>query len=357
MALNSSFWSGRSVFLTGHTGFKGSWLSLWLQSMGAHVTGYSLPPATKPSLFVEAGIGDGMQSVEADILNSGSLLSALNASKPSVVFHLAAQSLVRQGYSQPVETFAVNVLGTAQLLDAIRQVPSVRAVVVVTSDKCYENPGHGRAFVEGDPLGGHDPYSSSKACAELVTEAMRKSYFHTPNAAVLASVRAGNVIGGGDWSTDRLVPDLIRALESGRPANIRYPTATRPWQHVLDPLAGYLVLAQAAVDGGSHVAKAWNFGPESEDGKPVQWILDAAQLRWPDREIWRVTPGEHAHEAARLTLNSQRAQSELHWRPRLDATTALSWTFDWYARRHAGEQVRNLTLAQIDQYMELEASG
>jgi len=356
MALNPSFWSGRSVFLTGHTGFKGSWLSLWLQSLGANVIGYSLSPATRPSLFLEAHIGGNMQSFEADIRDGGSLLAALNAARPSVVFHLAAQSLVRQGYAEPMETFAVNVMGTAQLLEAVRQVPSVRCVVVVISDKCYENAGHGQAFVEGDTLGGHDPYSSSKACAELVTAAMSSSYFHATGAAVLVSARAGNVIGGGDWSTDRLVPDLIRAVESGVPANIRYPKATRPWQHVLDPLAGYLTLAQVAVAGETDVAGAWNFGPEVEVGKPVQWILDAAQSRWPDKNIWKVSPGEHAHEAARLTLNSQKSRSVLHWSPRLDAAAALSWTFDWYARHHAGEMARELTLAQIDQYMEIDAS-
>jgi len=356
MALNSNFWAGRDVFLTGHTGFKGSWLSLWLQSLGARVTGYSLKPATIPSLFEEAAAGRSMRSVEADILDDA-LLPALKAANPSVVFHLAAQSLVRHGYAEPVDTFAVNVMGTAKLLEAVRQVPSVRAVIVVTSDKCYENAGHGSAFVEGDPLGGHDPYSSSKACAELVTAAMRSSYFFLPDAAVLASVRAGNVIGGGDWSRDRLVPDLIRSLESGQPASIRFPNATRPWQHVLDPLAGYLVTAQAAVEGSADVACAWNFGPDDEEGKPVQWILDAAQMRWPEKTLWKVVPGEHPHEAARLTLNSDKARRALQWRPRLDAATALSWTFDWYARRHAGEPVRDITLAQIGHYMELEARG
>lgn len=354
--VSAPFWTGRRVFVTGHTGFKGAWLTLWLSRLGAHVTGYALPPDTQPSLFRDARVADGIEHVEADVCDLARLRKALAASGAEVVLHLAAQSLVRRGYREPVQTYATNVLGTVNLLDAVRQTPSVRAAVVVTSDKCYEDREWGWGYRESDALGGRDPYANSKACAELVTRAFRESYFQLTGPCV-ATARAGNVIGGGDWSEDRLVPDVYRALHDGQPVRLRNPQAVRPWQHVLESLSGYLLLAQRLTEeGGASLAEGWNFGPEETDARTVQSVVDQLIRRWNPPAHWEQDSGDHPREMRLLRLDSSRARQWLRWRPKLRLDDALDWTAEWYSVWHTGGDLRATTLAQLDRYAGLACS-
>jgi len=352
-----SFWKERKVFLTGHTGFKGGWLALWLQALGSRVTGFSLPPPTTPSLFEAAAIGKGMDSVSGDIRNHDALTDCLTRSEPEIVLHLAAQAVVRESYVQPVATYATNVLGTVHLLEAIRKCPSVRAVVVVTSDKCYENREWTWAYRENDHLGGHDPYSSSKACAEMVTAAYRKSFFGREGSALIATVRAGNVIGGGDWAQDRLLPDLARSVAAKQSVVIRKPNAVRPWQHVLDPLNGYLVLAEHLHNRTRGSADAWNFGPSSSEAKPVSWVVDRALHHWGNPVQAEYTPQESSvlHEANDLRLDSTRARAHLGWRPKLGADEAIAWAVHWYRTvlSDGFTAARPMTEQQIERFMAL----
>jgi CDP-glucose 4,6-dehydratase len=349
LALTASFWRGRRVCITGHTGFKGSWLALWLQALGAQVHGYALAPLAGPNLFTQAGIADGLDGQTiADIRDADMLRRAVLAAEPEILFHLAAQPLVRRSYREPVETYAVNVLGTVNLLEAVRACPSVRAIVNVTTDKCYANNGSPCAFREDDALGGHDPYSSSKACAELVTAAYRDSFLQAAGTAV-ATARAGNVIGGGDWSPDRLLPDFFRAAQAKRALEVRYPEAIRPWQHVLEPLVGYLLLAERLFSDGSRFAGGWNFGPVEADAKPVRWILDHLTARLPGTH-WKSVGGAHPHEAQRLRLDSSKAAAQLGWRPRWDLVSALDRTVEWDSAWRTGGDMKAMCLSQIEAY-------
>lgn len=355
MVISAAFWRGRRVFVTGHTGFKGSWLCLWLQSMGAEVTGYALPPPTDPSLYQAAGVGRGMHSHLGDIRQADELARVLIDSQPDVVFHLAAQPLVRHSYAHPVETYATNVMGTVHLLEAVRQAQSVRSVIIVTSDKCYENREWPWGYREIDPVGGYDPYSNSKGCAELVVSAYRSSYFnpdhYQEHRVALASARAGNVIGGGDWASDRLVPDIIRAVSAGQPVRIRNPHAIRPWQHVLEPLSGYLLLAQRLYEQGALFGQGWNFGPADDDAQPVSWIVDRVADLWGDGARWDLEGGEHAHEANYLRLDCSKARVELQWQPKWRLGQALEKTVEWYRANGLGADMRQVTLGQIDAYL------
>jgi CDP-glucose 4,6-dehydratase len=352
---DASFWLGRRVFVTGHTGFKGSWLCLWLQRLGAQVTGFALDAPTHPSLFEEAGVAHGMQHVSGDVRDLAALRDAMSAAQPAVVFHLAAQSLVRPSYADPVETYATNVMGTVHVLEAVRQIGSVRAVVNVTSDKCYENLETTHAYAEGDRLGGHDPYSNSKACSELVTAAYQQSFFaaaagSTPRTGI-ASARAGNVIGGGDWAVDRLVPDLLRAFDHGAPAIVRRPHAVRPWQHVLEPLAGYLALAERLHRNPERYAGAWNFGPRADDMRAVDEIAAALTMALGDGASFVVQAQADApHEAGLLLLDASKSRGELGWASRLELEEALVWIAQWHRARQSGAAVRHITLDQIERY-------
>lgn len=347
--IDPKFWRGKRVFLTGHTGFKGSWLSLWLQSMGAELHGYALNPTTNPALFDEAHVAQGMKSVIGDIRDYGSLAEALKQSRAEIVIHMAAQPLVRLSYDQPVETYATNVMGTVHLLEAIRQVGGVRAVVNVTTDKCYENKEWVWGYREDEPMGGYDPYSNSKGCSELVTSAYRRSFFQKSDTA-LASARAGNVIGGGDWALDRLVPDILRAFERKEPVVIRNPYATRPWQHVLEPLSGYLTLAQKLYEDGQSYAEGWNFGPNEDDAKPVQWIVEELVNDWGAGASWQLDCGDHPHEANYLKLDISKVKARLSWMPRWSLAKALGEITAWHQAWLAGENVQQVCLRQIEQF-------
>lgn len=341
-------YAGRRVLVTGHTGFKGAWLSLWLEQLGARACGLALAPDTDPSLFEAAAIARHLDSHLADIRDAQEVARVVEACRPEIVFHLAAQPLVRRGYREPLATLAANVMGTAHVLEAARRCGSVRAVVVVTTDKCYENRGWPWGYREADRLGGHDPYSASKACAELVVAAWRASYWQGEGAPLVASARAGNVIGGGDWAEDRLVPDLYRAARAGREAVVRNPGAVRPWQHVLEPLGGYLLLGARLLKDERRFADAWNFGPALGDMQPVSVLCDALCPTFGTR--WRRDDGAHPAEAAVLRLDSSRAELELGWRARWPLSRALAATADWYRRFAAGEDARELTLEQIADY-------
>jgi CDP-glucose 4,6-dehydratase len=349
MEVNSAFWHGKRVFLTGHTGFKGGWLALWLQSMGAEVHGYALNPPTKTNLFEGAGVGKGMaSSVIADIREADMLSQAMQRAKPEIIFHLAAQPLVRYSYAQPAETYAVNVMGTVHLLEAVRATPSVKAVVNVTTDKCYENKEWEWGYRENEAMGGFDPYSSSKGCAELVTSAYRQSFLE-PAGIALASSRAGNVIGGGDWAADRLIPDFLRAMDAGETLKIRAPQSTRPWQHVLEPLSGYLILAEQLFVNGAEFAEAWNFGPGDEDARSVRWIVERmAEMQQGVK--WQCDETPQPHEANYLKLDSSKAKTRLHWSARWRLQTALQKTLDWHQAWRSKEDMRAVTLRQIAQY-------
>ena len=347
-------WQGRRVFLTGHTGFKGGWLVLWLAAKGATVRGYALEPPTEPNLFTQARIADTLEDHRGDIRDYERLAGSLVEFQPEVVFHLAAQPLVRRSYADPLGTYSTNVMGTANLLEAVRKCPTVRAVVCVTTDKCYQNREWIWPYRETDPLGGHDPYSSSKACAEVVSAAYRDSFFPPQRIAEhrvgIATARAGNVIGGGDWSEDRLVPDLIRGFHAARPVPIRHPKAIRPWQHVLEPLQGYISLAERLLAGRAEVAAAYNFGPSDEDAWPVERIADKMVALWGQGANWVHDTGPRVHEAHYLKLDSSKARAELGWRPRLAIEMALEWTVQWYRLWHAGADLFKETNAQIQAY-------
>jgi CDP-glucose 4,6-dehydratase len=356
-----SFWAGKTVLLTGHTGFKGSWLSLWLQSMGAKVIGFALAPPSNPSLFVTAKVAEGMISIEGDIRDYTALAAVFKQYQPEIVIHMAAQALVRYSYVNPVETYATNVMGTVHLLEAARQVDSVRAIVNVTSDKCYENREWLWGYRENEAMGGFDPYSSSKGCAELVASAYRSSYFnpqnYTEHGVALASARAGNVIGGGDWAEDRLIPDIMRAILQGKPVNIRNPGAIRPWQHVLEPLSGYLVLAEKLYQEGVAYAEGWNFGPNDADAKPVQWIVEKLTQDWGQGASWVLDGGEHPHEAHYLRLDCSKAKARLDWHPRWTLNEALEKIIAWHQAEVQGADMKTKTLTQVAEFTSAAQSG
>ncbi len=358
-------WGGKRVLLTGHTGFKGSWLALWLQGLGADLCGLALEPPTAVNLFKDARVGNGMRSVIGDIRDAALVRRVFVEHRPEMVFHLAAQPLVRASYADPLGTYATNVMGTAHVLDAARAVDTLRAMVVITSDKCYENRDRPWPYRESDRLGGFDPYSNSKACAELVVSAYRNSFFnpseHGRHGVAIATARAGNVIGGGDWAEDRLVPDAIRAFQRGCPVRIRSPKAIRPWQHVLEPLQGYLDVAARLCDKGPAGGEAWNFGPHPSDAQPVEWIVSQLARLWGERAAWELEPGPHPHEAHTLTLDISKAVAQLGWKPRLHLAQALEFTASWYRERWQGERsgsvdMRAFTEAQIREYRQRAAS-
>ncbi|MGB0697027.1 MAG: CDP-glucose 4,6-dehydratase [Rhodospirillaceae bacterium] len=353
--MTETFWQGRRVFLTGHTGFKGAWLSLWLQAKGADVTGFALEPPTTPSLFEAARVGEGMTSIIGDIREADRLAKAMADAKPEIVFHLAAQPLVRYAYNNPVETYAVNIMGLVHLFEAVRASETVRAVVNVTSDKCYENREWVWGYRESEPMGGYDPYSSSKGCAELITSAYRRSYFHpdayADHGIALASGRAGNVIGGGDWAADRLVPDIMRAMDAQIPVKVRNPVAVRPWQHVLEPLNGYMILAERLYRDGPEFAEGWNFGPGLDDTRPVEWIVKRLTSLWGDGASWVLDQDANApHEARFLSLDCAKAHADLKWRPVWDLGTALEHITFWHKAHRADEDMRLVTLSQIEHF-------
>lgn len=349
--MNPSFWDGKKVLLTGHTGFKGSWISVWLQQLGAELVGYALSPPSNPSLFELADVASGMTSVESDIRDLDKLANVARRHQPDIVIHMAAQSLVRHSYDYPVETFATNVMGTVNLLEAVRRTDSVRVVLNITSDKCYENREWCWGYRENEPMGGHDPYSSSKACAELLTAAYRNSYFSGPaSRTLLASARAGNVIGGGDWAKDRLIPDIVRAFMANEPVTIRYPSALRPWQHVLEPLSGYLALVENLWEHGGEFAEGWNFGPNDADARPVMWIVDHMVKQWGAGAAYRLDEQPNPHEANYLKLDCSMARQRLKWRPQLDLHTALEWVIDWYKACQQRQNMRQVTEDQIRTY-------
>lgn len=348
--VDKEFWQNRRVFVTGHTGFKGSWLSVWLQVLGARVCGYALDPPTTPSLFKEARVAEGMESHIGDILDLERLRSVLRAFQPEIVIHMAAQPLVRLSYDEPVLTFQTNAMGTLHLLEAVRSCPTIRSVVNVTTDKCYENREWVWGYRENEAMGGHDPYSSSKGCAELITSAYRRSFFST-GAVALASARAGNVIGGGDWAIDRLVPDILRAFQANTTAVIRNPSSTRPWQHVLEPLSGYLLLAERLHEAGQRFAGAWNFGPSEDDVQPVSWIADRLVELWGGEARWiRTSATEAMHEARSLKLDCSKARVELGWGPRLTLDVALSRIVSWHRAWSDGIDIREFCREEISRF-------
>lgn len=367
--IDAAFWRDRRVLLTGHTGFKGSWLALWLQSLGANVTGFARDVPTHPSLYELARVGESMDGVVGDVCDHDSLVAALEQAAPEIVIHMAAQSLVRRSFDEPRETYATNVMGTVNVLDAVRlHGEGVRVVVNVTSDKCYENHERERGYSEDEPMGGHDPYSSSKGSAELVTDAFRRSFFSAGAQAAatgadgdglgtrVASARAGNVIGGGDWGEDRLLPDIMRAALAGKCLRVRNPNSIRPWQHVLNPLSGYLVLVQALWRSPEH-ACGWNFGPTEADARQVGWIVQRVSELWSGELESTIDDGPHPHEARYLKLDSSRARERLGWRPLLDLDAALEATVDWYTRLRDGADMRAVTLSQIETFQYAEVSS
>ena len=350
--INPLFWQGKTVLITGHTGFKGSWLALWLQQLNANVIGFALPAKTSPNLFYLANVAHRMTNIEGDICDYALLHEVIEKYKPEIIIHMAAQSLVRYSYQQPVETYATNLMGTLHLLEAARhQQNHIRVIINVTSDKCYENKDQGCDFKESDPLGGHDPYSSSKACAELVTAAYRDSYFKLSQTLGVATVRAGNVIGGGDWADDRLIPDFVRACLQQQKCVIRYPDAIRPWQHVLDPLYGYLVLAEKLYIEPNRYAEAWNFGPNEAGAKPVKWITEYLAALWGDNSPSIImTAQKSPHEAQYLKLDCSKTQAKLKWKPHWPLEKALAETVNWYKKYQLGHDLQAVSLAQIADY-------
>ncbi len=354
MHLDKKFWSEKKIFLTGHTGFKGGWLSIWLQNLGAEVTGYSLDPINKPNLFQDAKVADGMTSKIADIRDLEGLKLAIHGSQPEIIFHLAAQPLVRYSYEFPIETYSTNVMGTANLLEAARGCDSLRSILVVTTDKVYKNQGWIWPYRENEPLGGHDPYSNSKACTELVVQSYKDSFF---KEIAISSARAGNVIGGGDWSADRLLPDLIRGLIASKEIKIRNPVSIRPWQHVIEPLLGYLLLAQAGYEGGSKLSGAWNFGPSDSQIFSVGEVAKLAVDLWHE-PTKLVFGGDDVakHEAKNLRLDSSKASLELGWKSILSVVESVELTVEWVKRFQSGEDAREIVLSQIKTYQELMLS-
>jgi CDP-glucose 4,6-dehydratase len=354
MAMKAEFWQGKKVLITGHTGFKGSWLSLWLQSLGAELVGYALSPPTVPNLFEVAQVADNMISIVGDICHLEHLQNVIAEHKPQIIFHLAAQPLVRYSYLNPVETYATNVMGTVHLFEAVRRVGGIKVIVNVTSDKCYANREWVWGYREDEPMGGCDPYSSSKGCAELVTAAFRYSFFNradfNTHGTAIASVRAGNVIGGGDWAVDRLIPDMIRAVMANQPIVIRNPDAIRPWQYVLEPLNGYLLLAQKLWEQGTDYAEAWNFGPNDEDAKPVSWLIEQLIQLWGQNLLWQVDERHHPYEAHYLKLDCSKAKNQLGWKPCLNLRSALILVGEWYKAYLTGEDMAMITRQQIKQF-------
>jgi len=348
--VDPGFWAGKRVFMTGHTGFKGSWLSLWLQKMGAELTGFALAPPTAPSLFEVARVADGMTSIIGDIRDREALEAALVAADPEIVIHMAAQPLVRASYDDPVGTYATNVMGTVHLLEAVRRAPGVRAACIVTTDKCYENREWAWGYREDEAMGGYDPYSNSKGCAELVTSAYRRSFFNGDGKTAIASGRAGNVIGGGDWATDRLIPDILRAVEQGEAVLIRNPLAIRPWQHVLEPLSGYLTLCQALWHDPKAAADAWNFGPRDEDAKPVQWIVERMCESWGDGADWTRDESVQPHEAHYLKLDISKARAGLRWSPRWSLGEALESIVAWHRAWRSGADMHDYCQSELERF-------
>jgi CDP-glucose 4,6-dehydratase len=358
--MNRAFWKDKKVLVTGHTGFKGGWLALWLQMAGAQVVGYALSPPTTPSLFEVANVSQGMTSIIGDIRDLERVQASIARQQPEIVFHLAAQPLVQRAYKDPVETYSTNVMGTVNLLEALRQSGSARVIVCITTDKCYENQEWFWGYRENEPMGGHDPYSSSKGCAELVISAYRRSYFspdeYGRHRVALASARAGNVIGGGDWAENRLIPDILKAIVADRAVLIRSPKATRPWQHVLEPLNGYLVLAEKLWERGPEFAQAWNFGPYDEDARPVEWIVERLTNSWGENARWELDAAQHPHEATFLKLDCSKARSLLGWAPKMGLSTTLEWIVEWHQHHQQGRDMCHFTQAQIKRYEDIEAA-
>jgi CDP-glucose 4,6-dehydratase len=348
--VDKNFWVGKKVFLTGHTGFKGSWMSLWLQSMGAIVKGYSLKPNTTPNLYTVTSLDTVMDSEIGDIRDLNQITKSMTDFNPDVLIHMAAQPLVRLSYQEPVDTYTTNVIGTVNVLEAARKCTNLKAIVSVTTDKCYENKEWEWGYRESEPMGGHDPYSSSKGCAELVTSAYRRSFFSAEHTASLASARAGNVIGGGDWAEDRLIPDILRAFEKSEPVVIRNPLSTRPWQHVLEPLSGYLVLAQELFLNGDDFAEGWNFGPKDEDCKSVSWILDKIVTYWGNNASWNLDKNNNPHEAGFLKLDCSKASNRLKWNPKWNLELTLKSIVDWHQIYTNGGDLKKQCLKEINNY-------
>jgi CDP-glucose 4,6-dehydratase len=352
--INNKFWHGKRVFLTGHTGFKGSWLAIWLNSMDAEVMGYALKPPTKPSIFKLCKVDKITQSIIADIRDGKKLEKSILKFKPEIIIHMAAQPLVRESYKNPHETYEINIMGTVNLLEAARKCKTVKAIVNVTTDKCYENKERIRGYKENEPLGGYDPYSSSKACSEIVTSAYRNSFFnpkeYKKHGVALATARAGNVIGGGDWADDRLIPDIIKAISPGKKVVIRSPKAIRPWQHVLEPLSGYLNLAENLYTRGNKYAGAWNFGPKDTDAKPVEWIVKRMCSKWGNNASYKIDKGSHPHEAHYLKLNCSKAKKEMGWIPKWNLAKAIDKTIEWTFVYKKKEDLHKMCLKQIKEY-------
>ena len=353
--MNPTFWKGKKVLVTGHTGFKGSWLALWLKYVGADVVGISMDPLTSPNLYKQLNIAEGMTSLRQDIRDGEAIKEIFQKYQPEIVFHLAAQPLVRYSYKEPLETYETNVMGSLHILEGVRSIESVKAVVIITTDKCYENKEWAWGYRENEPMGGHDPYSSSKGAAELLIASYRKSYFSTSkegqHKAAIASVRAGNVIGGGDRAEDRLIPDIVRAFQKNKPVQIRSPNSIRPWQHVLEPLSGYLLLAEKLIENGKFFSQAWNFGPLEGDSKSVQSIVEKMVLLWGEGASWVIDDNYHPHEANYLKLDCTKAHNYLHWWPKWDLDYALKKIVEWHQIEHAGKNLKDTCINQINEYM------
>jgi CDP-glucose 4,6-dehydratase len=349
MNLDHSFWKGKKVFLTGHTGFKGAWMCILLHNLGAEVTGFALVPPTTPNLFEISKLEGKVKSITGDVRSIKELKQSLNNTFPDIVIHMAAQALVRSSYIDPIETYTTNVIGTLNVLEAVRECPSVKAIINVTTDKCYENKGHQVGYKEDDPLGGYDPYSSSKACSEIVSASYRQSFYHSDDKAMIATARAGNVIGGGDWSLDRIIPDFMRSFEKKEPLLIRNPNATRPWQHVIEPLHGYLKLAELLCKKGSEFAEAWNFGPDENGVLTVEDIVQHLSASF-DQASYQIDKSDTYHEAIFLQLNCTKANKKLGWAPKLSAEAALDKTIEWWKGYYDNTNIYQLCVNQIEAY-------
>ena len=352
--MNPNFWNGKKVLITGHTGFKGSWLTIWLKKFGAEIIGFSESIPTNPSLFEISNVEKDVKSIIGNIRNYEFLKDTISTHKPEIIFHMAAQSLVIKSYLDPIETFSTNIMGTVNILNAVRETKNCEVIVNVTSDKCYENNESLEGYVEDDPMGGHDPYSSSKGCAELITKSFRSSFFSSnpENDVRLASVRAGNVIGGGDWAQNRLIPDIMRAIKNNESVRIRNPNALRPWQYVLDPLNGYINLVEKLWENKTGYSEGWNFGPEKNEVKSVSWIIEKMNQFWKNEIDWDVEKNE-LHESNNLILNCQKAKSKLGWNSKMNTDTAIKWTIEWYSKYFDGENMIEITEEQIEKFQKL----
>jgi len=356
MVIAAEFWQGKKVFVTGHTGFKGSWLSLWLQQLGAQVTGFSLAPVNQPNLFEVVNVGEGINSIIGDICDINTVKQVFLDTQPDIVIHMAAQALVRYSYQNPIETYQTNVMGTLHILEAIRESKSVQSVVIVTTDKCYENKEWLWPYRENDPVGGHDPYSSSKACVELLVASYRKSYFSGNQKVSIATARAGNVIGGGDWAEDRLIPDIIKSFRRGETVSIRSPNAIRPWQHVLEPLSGYLLLAEKLYgNAGRDYSEAWNFGPTAKGAQSVQWVVEHITQHWKGA-MWEINEGQQLHEAKILKLDSTKAYEKLGWQPRWELAETLQKVTGWYLAEQSGMDMKQICYEQIGLFNKIDCN-